>query len=676
MKAFVLNREPVAASKGCATKSRWAGGVIVRCLAVAISLAVAGAVQADPVYWDGAGGTTELWGDVANWSTTIGGGSTPAAIPGASDVAVFYATSVSSNLTIQTRGDRSVQGLEFTTSNNASIRSNTVADQNSILTIGSSGITKTGTGAVTLAHTGATTTRRLDIALSADQTWQNNNATGNLTIGVLTTTADAAGTIKPTAGGGNRVLTLDGSNTTELTGMRLNSSLQNASATDVLSVVKQGAGTWTLSSGQSSSRGASTFTGGMTVKDGLLIALANSATLGPEDLLGKGVVTLEGGTVSFRALGSGTTAQTVDFQNNIAVAGTATIDVRRPSGSTANKTIALDKLTIGAGTLNVTGGGNGYNLRFAGATTLTGNATFNPTTSPLTLAGAIGETGGSRGLTMAGINALVLSGVNTYTGATTVNGGGTGFVRISADSGLGAAPGSPTASHLVLNAGGLNTTASFTLSANRGIELAGAGGLIFTDTATSLGYDGIMIGTNFEKTGTGLLTLGGANTYSGTTTVSAGGLIINGAHSGAGLATVASGARIGGTGSLAGGLTIASGGLFVFNPADPTLDVAGAVTLDNSFSVASLVNANGSVIDWTTVADGTYTLIGTTASSFANIQNFGAGSAATIGVGRTAYFTDGSLNLVIVPEPSTGLAVATGVGVALGCWRTRRRRSA
>jgi autotransporter-associated beta strand protein len=413
----------------------------------------------------------------------------------------------------------------------------------------------------------------------------------------------------------------------------------------------------------------------------LLIALANSTTLGPEDLLGKGVVTLEGGTISFRAAGTNnSTVQTARFENNITLAANATLDVRRSSGGGTNKVIQLDKLSIGANTLNVTGGGNGFNLRFNGITTLTGNATFNPTTSPLTLAGAIGETGGSRGLTMSGTNALALSGVNTYTGATTVNGGGTGFVRISADSGLGAAPGSPTASHLVLNAGGLNTTASFTLSANRGIELAGTGGLIFTDTATSLGYDGIMIGSNFEKAGTGLLTLGGANTYSGTTTVSAGGLLVNGAHSGVGLATVASGARIGGTGSLAGGLTIASGGLFVFNPADSTLDVSGAVSLDNSFSVASLVNSSGTGIDWVSVADSIYPLIGLTSSTFNSITNFGPGAAADIGPGRTAYFTNasesGGLNLIVVPEPSAGLAIATVLTAAACWWRARRPRSA
>jgi hypothetical protein len=139
--------------------------------------------------------------------------------------------------------------------------------------------------------------------------------------------------------------------------------------------------------------------------------------------------------------------------------------------------------------------------------------------------------------------------------------------------------------------------------------------------------------------------------------------------------SVANGARIGGTGSLAGGLTIASGGLFVFDPADPTLDVSGAVSLDNSFGVASLVNADGSSINWGSVADSSYSLIGLTSSTFNGITNFGEGAAAPIGVGRTAYFTNttesGGLTLVVVPEPGALVLGLAGLGIA--AWARRRK---
>ena len=45
------------------------------------------------------------------------------------------------------------------------------------------------------------------------------------------------------------------------------------------------------------------------------------------------------------------------------------------------------------------------------------------------------------------------------------------LISISADSGLGSAPGSATAGHLTLNGGTLQSTADFTMNANRGIAL-------------------------------------------------------------------------------------------------------------------------------------------------------------------------------------------------------------
>ena len=290
-------------------------------------------------------------------------------------------------------------------------------------------------------------------------------------------------------------------------------------------------------------------------------------------------------------------------------------------------------------------------LNLGGNITLNKDAIFNVASgtaytsgSSMTLSGTVT---GAGGIIKTSDGTLILARNNTYTGLTTISGG---TLSIGSGGTTGAVAGSI-----------LNDAA-----------------LVF-DRSDALTYSGTIGGSGgLAKQGAGALTLTGSSSYAGATAVNVGGLLIDGTHSGVGLASVSSGAWIGGTGSLAGGLTIASGGLFAFNPLDPTLDVTGAVSLDNSFSVASLVNPDGSAMNWGSVDDGTYTLIGTTVSPFSNIQNFGVANAANIGAGRTAYFTDGSLQLVVVPEPSTfamlGSVMAVGFFLARrrGAWQTRK----
>src|SRR5204862_525615 len=112
--------------------------------------------------------------------------------------------------------------------------------------------------------------------------------------------------------------------------------------------------------------------------------------------------------------GNGTTG------NNVTVGGDTTIDVNLAGGNgSANNTFQFNTLSIVANTLHVTGA-NGYAVSFAGATTLTGNATFDPTTANLTLA-AITESGGARSLTKTGAGILTISGAGTYSGGVNLN---------------------------------------------------------------------------------------------------------------------------------------------------------------------------------------------------------------------------------------------------------------
>jgi autotransporter-associated beta strand protein len=244
------------------------------------------------------------------------------------------------------------------------------------------------------------------------------------------------------------------------------------------------------------------------------------------------------------------------------------------------------------------------------------------------------------------------------------------------------------------------------VTANSTYSFGGSGSFILSGSQQLKDNTDASFVTSLAKNGTGRLTITGDNsntaptsgTFQGATNVNNGVLVVEGTGSinstsgisvadGAGFIydsstaltkgiTLASGSRIGGDGSInAGALTLGSGVNFVFDPLK-TLDVTGAVSLANSFSVSSLVNIDGTMINWSGIADGTYTLINN-GSDFSNISNFGLVNAADIGGGRSAYFQNGSLQLVVVPEPSTYLLGLLGLGAVAGARRLgRMRRSA
>jgi autotransporter-associated beta strand protein len=105
------------------------------------------------------------------------------------------------------------------------------------------------------------------------------------------------------------------------------------------------------------------------------------------------------------------------------------------------------------------------------------------------------------------------------------------------------------------------------------------------------------------KTGTGTADLTGHNTYSGSTTVSEGRLLVNGSITGGGTVSVAPGATLGGSGSIAGPLNVSG----VLSPGTSLAGFAsGAVAMttgstflyeatDDSSAGADLMVANGSL---------------------------------------------------------------------------------
>lgn len=438
--------------------------------------------------------------------------------------------------------------------------------------------------------------------------------------------------------------------------------------------------------------GNSSWSGGVTIARGQFTVNANTAGAAHIDALGNSSGSLEIGAGSSGALlsfnnvsGSSVTIPSAvvvqsggfrairnggDFATNITFTGNVTLngDLTVAHEINADRFITFGGTIQGAGGLNITrnGAANGSRVRLTGAT------------------------------------------ANTYTGITTVY--GNGALQIGQDGHLGTPPGSPTPGRLVLDSGTLYSTADFTLNANRGIALgpnagASAGTLDVAATRT-LTYNGIIAnngsGTGqLIKAGSGTLSLGGANTYSGSTTVSGGVLLlenISGSATGSGSITVSAGATLGGngraTGSAAidgflapgasvgdielGSLSMGSGSQFTLE-LDTVANTADAVITQGSVSITSGAKLQ---LSFVAVNPGAY------ANTFVIVNNRSA--AATTGMFDTMPAAGGLLQYTVnygvnwdgdgenndititftsVPEPAmSGLLAATSLAL-----RRRRR---
>ncbi len=316
-------------------------------------------------------------------------------------------------------------------------------------------------------------------------------------------------------------------------------------------------------------------------------------------------------------------------------------------------------LTVSGGTLDL-----GAASHTVGAVTISSGKIQDGTLTGSSYAGQGGTVSavlaGTKALTKTTTNTLTLSGANTYTGITTISGG---LLAISADNNLGTAPVSPVANQLNISSGttgntGLRTTATFTLSANRGISLGASGGAIQVSTGNTLTYNGVITGSGAFEEGTsttvgeGTIILGGANNYSGPTTIACGTLRLgadNALPFGTSL-TVAS-AAVGGTFDLNGhaqtvGPLSSSTGIGGTGTAVPTILLTGALTiLENNNTVFSgnisgtggSLTVNGNSI---LTLSGTNTYTGPTVISAGTLALGGTGSinnssAISLGAGAT-----------------------------------------
>jgi autotransporter-associated beta strand protein len=196
----------------------------------------------------------------------------------------------------------------------------------------------------------------------------------------------------------------------------------------------------------------------------------------------------------------------------------------------------------------------------------------------LTLGGPIAGEASLRILPGAGT--VVLAATNLYSGAT--------FIQGRLDLTGGPPDRLPATTQLFLensglaslNLNGINQTAALLSGGGPagGRVALGTGTLVLNQAATCT-YGGSLVGPgNLVKTNSGTIYLTGASSYTGTTTVSGGALVVNGALRNSSLSVV--GATLGGTGTITGPVTIKAGGMF-----SPGLGL-GTLTLGNSLTLA------------------------------------------------------------------------------------------
>lgn len=479
-------------------------------------------------------------------------------------------------------------------------------------------LTKTGAGTLTLTgantYRGGTTVSGGTLALGG-----HGRLLGD---GAVTVVASATFNLGGYAQG---VGALSGAGTVQLgTGGALTVGNADASSTfagDIIgggSLTKTGTGTFTLS-------GANGFTGGTTISGGIL-QIGDGAGTG--SLLGNVV---NNATLAFNRTGSLTFAGDISGTGALTKSGAGTL-ILTGAASHAGGT------TISAGALQI--GDSGTTGSISGNILNNGALSFKRT-DDLSYAGIIS---GSGSLTQAGSGTLTLTAANSYSGGTTVTTGGT--LRIG----------------------------------NDGTNDGSVGGAVFNDgtlefdNLNAASFAGVISGNGaLRKFGSNTLTLTGASTYSGSTSIIAGTLLLDGNNrlNTSGDVSVFSGASFDlggfsqGIGALSGAGEVklgSGGGLSAGKTTDSIFTgvISGAGSLTKTGTGRLTLAGDNTFTGSTTIAAGTLQIgnAGTTGALATDVSNngvlafnrtneyifdkvisdgVGAGSVEQNGTGRTIF---------------------------------------
>lgn len=614
--------------------------------------------------------------------------------PGAGDVAVWQNTVSSANSTLL-GGNLAWSGIR-------------IADPSGEITIGGANTLTIGAAGIDMSAATQNLTLNSAVALNVLQTL-NVGAGRTLTVNGALSSNNALGYLTKTGAG---TLVLAGTNSFAAGSiLRVNNNIVGSEG--IIRLESSGAlGTlaFDLKTDRSSSNSSA------------IVELANGITIGSNKRL---VVSGHTNSSVLRNVsGNNTWNGTISaegFNGHVAIESAA---ASLTLGGTISSQIATQiigligtggDIVLSSSSLLADGGANADNFQFGG-----------------TLAGRIG---------LASSTVRIERATNTYTGVTSI---GTGILEVAAladintVSSIGKGSVAGSAADLVFDGGTLRYTGATAQTTNRQFTLTTAGGTIdssgsdngnalnFTNTgAITLTGTGIRTltlkgvntadntlsaaitnqganATSVVKSESGSWNLDGTNSYTGTTVINAGTLLINGDSSTAtGAVQVNSGGTLGGRGLLGGATSVAT----LATLAPGTSDSAGILTIssDLTFSdvnskvdflvasgargtdfdavdVGGLLTYNGDLTLTINAAlsNGTYNLFsfGSQTGDFDSVvfaggfytdpfSDQGAGVWEATSSGQTFSFSQGSGTLLVVPEPSSMVFLLIGAGVLL-----------
>lgn len=535
---------------------------------------------------------------------------------------------------------------------------------------GSGGLTKNQAGILTLggdnSYTGATSitsgTLRLnnstadgglssasDVAVSSGATFDLNGVTdtvdsisGNGTIllggGVLTVNENSgirtfggaiqeSGELQKSGGG---TLVLSGTNTLTLIDI-------NNGVLEVASQANLGTGTIELSGGELHATASFTVTSAIDANGSGAIDVDTGAVVTQSGVVsGSGSLTKIGnGTLTLSAAntyGGGTNVNDGTLRLSAANRIPNASDVALAPGATLN----LNGFDETVNTISGTGG----TISLA-----TGDLTVQGSSGSQTFGGVITGTGS---FNKQGAHTLILSGVHSYAGATTITGG---TLQFASSGSLSSSTDVTISSPGIWDLNGIADTVN-SISGNGFIEL-GTATLTVNEAGGSRTFGGSIsgIGGNLVKSGTHTLVLSGTNNYSGTTTIDDGILQV-GSDSNLG-----TGSLIFDSGTLATTGTFLSSRSSIINTTDTAVfDVAAGTTLTHAGTISGdittmLVKQGTGTLRWT----------GSFGAPFLGVTHISAG---TLDLGVSAAQT------LVLPSAVVGVSgnlVKSDVGVlALG----------